>query len=106
MTENEILKDIIKEFLETVDFDKDNANDAVENFDHFCNFVDDNEQLKEYMYGFFYKLLDDYVLFKFYTSPIPALITNEDYMAKYKQSVLQQASTFFNFGGLTSENVY
>ena len=100
MKENEILNEVINEFLVTVDLDKDNADEAVDNYDHFCNFVDDNDQLKEYMYGFFYKLLDDYVLFRFYTTPIPALIENEDYMAEYKKSILQQARTFFDFGGL------
>ena len=106
MTENEILKEVIKEFIKIVGNDKDTAEIAIENFDDFRDFIEDHDDLKEKMYGFFYKLLDDYVLFKFYTSPIPALVENKEYMDKYAKDVLLTAQTFFNFGGLTSENIH
>lgn len=104
MQENEILSAVLKEFLDATDFDCNKAEKAVENFDDFYEFVENNEGLKQEMYGFFYKMLDDYILFRFYNSPIPALITNQDYMEKYKTSVMDQARTFFNFGGIKGVN--
>ena len=100
MTENEILKETLKTFLEAVEYDCAKAEKAVASYEGFCEFVENNEALQENMYGFFYKMLDNYVLFKFYTSPIPALITNEEYMDKYREGVLNTAKTFFNFGGI------
>lgn len=106
MKENEILKEVIKEFLKAVDRDCDNAEKAVESYDDFYEFIEDHEDLKEKMYGFFYKMLDNYVLFKFYTSPIPALVENKEYMDKYKNDVMETARTFFNFGGIIDENIH
>lgn len=99
MTENEILKKTVRTFLNAVELNRENADKAVESYDDFCEFVENNEELKENMYGFFYKLLDEYVRFRFYTEPIPVLTDNEDYMARYRAGVLKTAKTFFNFGG-------
>lgn len=104
MNNNEILTDVIKEFMDIVDSKKSAAEDAVENYDEFYEFVENNDQLKEYMYGFFYKLLDDYISFRFYHYPIPALADDENYMAKYKEDTLNTAKTFFNFGGIAGVN--
>lgn len=99
MTENEILKEVVKEFLTATDTNCKKAEDAVQNYDEFFDFVENHIHLKDAMYGFFYKMLDDYILFKFYTSPIPALEDSKEYMEKYKAGVKKTAQTFFNFGG-------
>lgn len=99
MKENEILNNVLAEFLNITE-NKNNAEEAIISYDEFYEFVENNDQLKEYMYEFFYKLLDDYVSFKFYHRPIPALADDEAYMKKYKQETLNQGRTFFNFGGI------
>lgn len=105
MQENEILRSVIKEFLSAVDYNCDKAERAVIDFNDFYEFIEHNEGLKQEMYTFFQKMLDDYIGFKFYTEPIPALITNKKYMKDYKKGVLETARTFFNFGGIINENV-
>ena len=100
MTENEILKETLKTFLEAVDYDCAKAEKAVASYEDFCEFIENNEALQENMYGFFYKMLDSYVEFRFYTEPIPALIENNEYMETYKKDVMKTAKTFFDFGGI------
>jgi hypothetical protein len=99
MQENKILTEAICEFLKATDKDCERAENVVSSFLRFYEFVEDNENLKDVMYEFFYKLFDDFILFKFYTSPIPALEDSETYMEKYRADVQKQADTFFNFGG-------
>lgn len=100
MKENEILKETLKTFLKAVDYDCAKAEKAVASYEDFCEFVENNEALQENMYGFFYKMLDSYVGFRFYTEPIPALVDNKEYMDRYKENVMNTAKTFFNFGGI------
>lgn len=104
MQENEILTSVIKEFMKATDYDCDKAEKAVANFADFYEFIENNENLKQEMYGFFYKMLDSYVTFRFYDTPVPALTTNETYMADYKSATLEKARTFFNFGGIEGVN--
>lgn len=103
MTENECLKEVLKEFLKSINYDKEFAENYINNYTEFYDFVEDHEDLKENMYKFFYKMLDNYVLFRFYTEPIPALIENEDYMRKFKRDVRKKAYKFFNYGGLMGD---
>ena len=104
-TEKDYLREVIKLFLEATESNVDNAEKAVSSYSDFYDFVEEHGKLQDAMYEFFHKFLDNYVLFKFYTSPIPALVENEDYMNEYRQGVLKQAKNFFNFGGIVDENV-
>lgn len=101
MEENEILTKSLIEFYDINDGDKNKMENAVECYENFYDFIEDNPKLKDKLYGFFYKLFDDFVTFKFYDKPIPALIENKEYMKDYQQKTKQTASTFFNFGGMT-----
>lgn len=105
MKKNEILTEVIKEFLKITDTNKNNAEKAVKSYIDFYEFVEDHDDLKDSIYGFFYRLLDDYITFRFYNRPVPALEDSEQYMAEYKQNILNQANTFFNFGGIAGATV-
>lgn len=100
MTENEILNEVLRSFMEIVEHDKSKAMEKTLSFSEFYEFAENNEDFKQTMYGFFYKMLDEYITFRFYTEPIPALVDNKDYMEKYKKDVMETAKTFFNFGGI------
>ena len=104
MRTNEILTEVLKNFLQATDKNCKNAEKALVSYTDFYEFVEDHEDLKDAMYGFFYQMLDDYVLFKFYDTPIPALITDQKYMADFKRTTLEKARTFFNFGGIAGVN--
>lgn len=99
MKENDILKEVLQEFLTATDDNCKKAEDAVQNYNEFFDFVENHIHLKDAMYGFFYKMLDEYIKFKFYTEPIPALADNKEYMSRYRKEVLEKSKTFFNFGG-------
>lgn len=100
MTENECLKEVIKDFLKIIKSDCKNAEEFTQNYTMFFNFVEDNIHLKDAIYNFFYIMLKNYIIFKFYTEPIPALVENKDYMRKFKRDILKKAYKFFNYGGI------
>lgn len=104
MEENEILTQVIDKFNEATEYRKSKAKDAVSSYAEFFDFVEKHDDLKDNIYGFFYKLLDDYISYKYYTMPIPALADNKEYMENYRKQVIEQANTFFNFGGIVRSN--
>lgn len=100
MTENECLKEVLKEFLKITETDCKNAEEVTKDYTIFFNFVEDNIHLKDAMYTFFYTMLKNYIIYRFYTEPIPALIDDAEYMRKFKRDTLKKAYKFFNYGGL------
>lgn len=103
MTENECLKEVIKEFLKVTEADCKIAEEFTQNYTMFFNFIEDNIHLKDAMYNFFYTMLNNYIIFRFYTEPIPALIENKDYMRKYKRDTFKKAYKFFNYGSIIGD---
>ena len=99
MQENELLAKVVTEFLNATDHDCEKAEEAIKSFQHFYEFLEENDGIKEALYDFLFKMLDDYITFKFYHSPIPALADDKEYMKKFKEDVYATARTFFNFGG-------
>ena len=99
MTENECLKEVLREFLKITETNCKNAEEFTTNYTTFFDFVEENEHLKDAMYNFFYTMLNNYIIFRFYTEPIPALIENKEYMRKFKRNIFKQADNFFNYGG-------
>ena len=100
MTENECLKDVIKEFLKLTETDCKTAEEFTENYTIFFNFVEENIHIKDAMYTFFFIMLQNYIIYRFYTEPMPALIDDEEYMRKFKRDTFKKAYKFFNYGGL------
>ena len=100
MTENESLKEVLREFLNITETEYKNAEKVTINYSIFYEFVEDNIHLKDAMYNFFYIMLKRYIIFRFCTEPIPALIDDKEYMRKFKRDVLKKAHKFFNYGGL------
>lgn len=100
MKENESLKEVIREFLKIIESEYNNAEKVTTNYSVFYEFVEDNIHLKDAMYNFFYIMLKNYIIFRFCTEPIPALIDDKEYMRKFKRDILKKAYKFFNYGGL------
>lgn len=100
MTENECLKEVLKEFLKITETDCKIAEEFTQDYITFFYFIEDNIHLKDTMYNFFYTMLKNYIIYRFYTEPIPALIDDKEYMRKFKRNALKKAYKFFNYGGI------
>lgn len=96
---NKILTDFLLKVCDKHDWQKEDIENLL-NKEDFEQFIEDNEDLKDLMYEAFRTLLDKYVSFRFYNEPIPALIISPKYMEKRKQKIENEATNFFNFGGI------